>query len=344
MMRKRPTLKTISEMCGLAVPTVSRALNDAPDIARDTKAMVRKVAAEIGYVPDRAGLRLKTGKTHFVAFISETDQIAQDHTGPVVAAIIEALAHTPYNLLVFPQVAGKDPVETVRQVVGGGLADAVILNRTVPQDSRVRFLLDEGLRFVTYGRTMWQGQHAFYDFDNARFGTLAVTQLALAGCQHLAFLPGPGETNFAQDMARGVAEEAARQGLGLSLIDGVTSDDRPEAIVAGCVAHLRQVPQVDGIICPSASKASAVAAAFEAVGRTIGKDAQICAKKVTPQFTLGPPKIQVIHEDLNAAGRFLARAAVHAIEQPLGAPMQHIDVPEMPGLDRDGQLAHQIAR
>ena len=28
----RPTLKTIAKLSGLAVPTVSRALNDAPDI------------------------------------------------------------------------------------------------------------------------------------------------------------------------------------------------------------------------------------------------------------------------------------------------------------------------
>ncbi len=48
----KPTLKTISQISGLAVPTVSRALNDAPDIGSATKKLVRKIADEIGYVPN----------------------------------------------------------------------------------------------------------------------------------------------------------------------------------------------------------------------------------------------------------------------------------------------------
>ena len=38
----KPTLKTISRLSGLAVPTVSRALNDAPDIGVQTLDQARK--------------------------------------------------------------------------------------------------------------------------------------------------------------------------------------------------------------------------------------------------------------------------------------------------------------
>ena len=38
---ERPTLKTISRITGLAVATVSRALNDAPDISQKTKKLVQ---------------------------------------------------------------------------------------------------------------------------------------------------------------------------------------------------------------------------------------------------------------------------------------------------------------
>ena len=59
---EKPTLKTIARATGLAVATVSRALGDAPDLRADTKARVARVAAELGYVPNRAGLRLRTGR------------------------------------------------------------------------------------------------------------------------------------------------------------------------------------------------------------------------------------------------------------------------------------------
>ncbi|MCB1359139.1 MAG: LacI family DNA-binding transcriptional regulator, partial [Maritimibacter sp.] len=42
---QKPTLKTIAGISGLAVATVSRALNDAPDIGADTKKLVRRIAA-----------------------------------------------------------------------------------------------------------------------------------------------------------------------------------------------------------------------------------------------------------------------------------------------------------
>ncbi|WP_155983480.1 LacI family DNA-binding transcriptional regulator, partial [Nitratireductor aquibiodomus] len=42
----RPTLRTIAEMTGLAVTTVSRALLDAPQIAFETRQRVQRVARE----------------------------------------------------------------------------------------------------------------------------------------------------------------------------------------------------------------------------------------------------------------------------------------------------------
>jgi len=57
--RERPTLRTVAQACGLAVTTVSRALNNRSDIALATRQRVRQVADELGYVPDRAGRGLR---------------------------------------------------------------------------------------------------------------------------------------------------------------------------------------------------------------------------------------------------------------------------------------------
>ncbi|MEP3303717.1 MAG: LacI family DNA-binding transcriptional regulator, partial [Roseibium sp.] len=63
---QRPTLKTIAFMTGLGITTVSKALKDAPDIGEATKKRVRLVADQIGYRPNRAGVRLRTGKTNVI--------------------------------------------------------------------------------------------------------------------------------------------------------------------------------------------------------------------------------------------------------------------------------------
>lgn len=57
-------LKDIAERAGVSVMTVSKAMRDAPDVAVATKAKLRKLADEMGYVPDGAaqGLRRRSTK------------------------------------------------------------------------------------------------------------------------------------------------------------------------------------------------------------------------------------------------------------------------------------------
>ena len=62
--RNRPTLKTIAFMTGLGVTTVSRALKDAPDIGIETRKRVKLVADQVGYRPNRAGVRLRKAHVH----------------------------------------------------------------------------------------------------------------------------------------------------------------------------------------------------------------------------------------------------------------------------------------
>lgn len=45
------TIKELSARCGLSVSTVSKALNDYPDVSEETRKQVRVVADEMGYRP-----------------------------------------------------------------------------------------------------------------------------------------------------------------------------------------------------------------------------------------------------------------------------------------------------
>ena len=125
--KDRPTLKTIAELSGLAVPTVSRALNDAPDIGQATKDKVRRIAADIGYRPNRAGLRLRTGKTNVIALILSTEHDIMNHTARLITSIAAATRNTPYHMIVTPYFPDQDPMEPVRYVTETGSADGIII-------------------------------------------------------------------------------------------------------------------------------------------------------------------------------------------------------------------------
>ena len=58
------TIRQIAERCGVSLSTVSKALNGADDVSRSTMTRIRKVAEEMGYVPNAAARALKTSRSY----------------------------------------------------------------------------------------------------------------------------------------------------------------------------------------------------------------------------------------------------------------------------------------
>ena len=114
-----PTLKTIAFMTGLGISTVSRALKDGPEIGADTKARVKLIAREIGYRPNRAGVRLKTGKTNVITVVLNAGEDGSGFFSNFVYGISDALSGTSYHLVVTPYSL-SDPMAPVRYIVAEG--------------------------------------------------------------------------------------------------------------------------------------------------------------------------------------------------------------------------------
>jgi len=85
-------LKDIALQVGVSIMTVSKALRDAPDVSAATKANIKNVAQQMGYVPDSSaqGLRTKTTKL-FGLLIPST-------TNPVYARMVMAIEERAHDL------------------------------------------------------------------------------------------------------------------------------------------------------------------------------------------------------------------------------------------------------
>ena len=68
-----PSLKDLAKECGVSVATVSKALNNQPDISAATRERVRAAAHRMGYLPNAAARALKTNRTYNlgVLFVDE---------------------------------------------------------------------------------------------------------------------------------------------------------------------------------------------------------------------------------------------------------------------------------
>ncbi len=68
----RITIEDISRQTGLSRGTVSRALNDRPDISRQTKQRVLEACRKLNYLPSHAARSLATGRSFAVAVLVDT--------------------------------------------------------------------------------------------------------------------------------------------------------------------------------------------------------------------------------------------------------------------------------
>jgi LacI family transcriptional regulator len=328
---ERPTLKTIAAETGLAVATVSRALKDAPDIGAATKLRVQEAAARLGYRPNRAGVRLRTGKTNVIALVLSTESDVMNHTSQLIYSIANALRGTAYHLIVTPFFPDQDPMDPIRYLVETESADAIILNQTKPDDPRVRYMAERGFPFATHGRTDMGIEHSYYDFDNEAFGTLGVNALAAAGRKRLLLVPPPRTHSYARHMTTGFVQAAGEHGLAFEVLTTATSDSGGTAIEAAVYDHMaNSTLRPDGLLCGSTTAAMAAVTAAERLGLILGRDFDLVAKEAIRFLHRFRPAILVVHEDVRQAGDFLARAVVAKVERR--------DTPAKQGLDRPGSV------
>ena len=323
---ERPTLKTIAYLTGLGVTTVSRALKDGPEIGEDTKQRVRLIAQQIGYRPNRAGVRLRTGKTNVISLILNTHEEGYGFISAMVYGISEALSATPYHLVVTPHSL-SDPMEPVRYIVETKSADGIIISRTEPNDPRVRYMQSQGFPFATHGRTEIEKPHAFYDYDNAEFAKEAIRNLVKRGRTKIALLGPPNALYYHKHTVSGFLDGLKQVGLSAVVFDDVDSD-RPMADIKAFGEKLGQSDdRPDGIVASSAMAAIALISGLEDSGRKVGQDFDIVAKQSTMPLNWYRKEIITIDEDFREAGRYLADSVLAVINGAEPASLQHLAKP-----------------
>ncbi len=324
---ERPTLKTIAFMTGLGITTVSRALKDAPDIGSETKERVKLVARQLGYQPNRAGVRLRTGKTNVIALVLSIEQELMGFTSQMVQGISEVLGGTQYHLVVTPHSFEKDPMVPVRYILDTGSADGVIISRMEPEDPRVRLMTERNLPFVTHGRTDMGIVHPFHDFDNEAYVYQAVQRLVQRGRRRIALLAPLSRFSY-QIHSRIGFERGLNDFQATEVSMGrMTTETALEEIRAYAERLCRLPEPPDGIVSLSGSASIALVAGAEAAGRRLGKEIDIVSKQSAEFLNWIRPEMLTVTEDVRYAGQELAKAVLARIDGVAPELLQSIDGP-----------------
>jgi LacI family transcriptional regulator len=346
---KKPTLKTIAIALGLGVTTVSRALRDDAKIAAATRKSVQEMALKLSYHPSRAGLRLRTGKTNVLSLVLDTDEQLGSFVSQMICGITEGLEDTPYQLIVTPYTKHGDPVAPIRHLVETEAVDGIIISRMEPEDVRVKYMIGQGMPFVTHGRTQMGVEHPYFDFDNEAFARIAVDCLASLGRKRLSLLAPPAGLSFHDHTRHGFEAALAGHGLEEVPIRGISNDSSIQQIRIAVRNLMQQSPAPDGLVNSSGGVSGtggailAIQAGLKDVGAVIGRDVDIVTKQLFANLPIFGDEFYVVHEDVRETGRGLAKALLGWIEGRPVSELQTLVVPTEVSLQTTtDQLHHKI--
>jgi LacI family transcriptional regulator len=327
--RGKPTLRTIANMTGLAVTTVSRALSDAPQISLETRERVHKIASEIGYLPDRAAQRLKTGRTNVISILLDSHEEVVGFGTAIMYGIAKALKETSYHLVVAPNFLSTTDVEAAEYIVRNNFADGVIFTRTEPFDGRVRMLLETGFPFVSHGRTDFATEHPYVDYDNYAFAYEGTRRLISKGRSKVTILLPPRRLTFYQHLLHGFMTAVREAGAAYEIPEEITLDS-PASAIRDYVRTRASMPDApDGFICPGEVSALATISGMDDAGKVLAENYDIVAKEHSRLLTQLQPKVETIYEDLPAAGEVLGRLLLQRINNAEAKGLNFLQPPQI---------------
>jgi DNA-binding LacI/PurR family transcriptional regulator len=182
----RTTIVDIAKACGVSVSTVSRILNDKPDVAEETRRRVLEVIEMHGYTRQAQWQQLAAGKSHVISIhypraLEGFNYASMDFITGATAACEEQ--HYSLNLITKPldrnQLLGLyDSMRT----------DAMILMEILATDWRVELLRTRQLPFVMIGRRNDNTGISYVDIDFEGAVVTSVDHLVALGHQQIGFL------------------------------------------------------------------------------------------------------------------------------------------------------------
>jgi LacI family transcriptional regulator len=325
--RRRATLKTISNITGLSLSTVSLSLRGGATLKEETRRKVEEAAKSVGYVPDRAGVRLRTGKTNVIALVLDGAEDSIDFARHMIQGIGHAMGGTRYHLTVTPEFERTKSAETIRYILDNRTADGVIITHTGPRDRRVQMMMDADFPFVSHGRTEFFTQHAYHDFHSEMFAAMAVERLAGKGCGSVLLVVGDDSTNNYHNIVTAFHRATARHGMEGRILEGNAGRARP-AEMRRLGEELARAPErPDGIICDSEMRTIALVGGLQDGGLKIGGDIQLVYKQTSDILPTLFPNIDSIEEDVFAAGVELTQLLLRRIAGEMPEKLQTLSEP-----------------
>jgi LacI family transcriptional regulator len=144
--RGRATIRDIADLAGVSIATVSRVLNDRPDVAPETRENVMQVVREHGFSTNRGARGLSSGRTGMIGLTLPL--VADAYFGPILSGAAEALYERDMRIIIAPTFHQHDREVSLLERLMGGTTDGAILMLPEESADELLALQRQGFPFV----------------------------------------------------------------------------------------------------------------------------------------------------------------------------------------------------
>lgn len=309
-------LEQVAKLSGVSRSTVSRVINNDPNVRTATRERVLQVIQEVHYHPNTTAQSLVAGRTRVL--------------GLVIPAAIPTMFSDPYFLILAQGITAacnardysimlwlSEPEyerRAIDKIVHGSMVDGVVAASTLMNDTLLQALLDNNFPFVLVGRAPWDDRISYVDVDNRASAHEAVNHLLRLGRHRVATVSGPANMIAGADRLAGY--EAALQERDLAVTPELVADGR--FTEAGGYAAMQQLlpQQPDAVFVASDTMALGVLRALREAGRRVPDDVAVVSFDDMPFASQTEVPLTTVRQPILRTGSVAAEILIDMMEEP----------------------------
>lgn len=191
--RRAVTIRDVAVRAGVAISSVSSAVNGRPGVSDATRARIQKAADDLGYVPSVRAQSLSTKRAFAVGLVLQRDPDVLETDpffGGFIAGIEAVLSARGYALVLQVSTSPKDDCARYRRLALSRRVDGVYLNELRVADPRLALVRELGLPAVAIAESSVDWSPAVLQDTTPAIRQLADALIAW-GHTRFAFVGGP---------------------------------------------------------------------------------------------------------------------------------------------------------
>lgn len=320
------TLEDIAEKAGVSRSTVSRVVNNNPNVREDVRKRVLDVIEKNNYHPHAAARTLASQHSWTLGLLLP-QSVSFFFTDPyyphLTKGIAQACNQYNYTLALF-LIGDKDDEEKIfPRVSRKGLLDGVIVQAGHHGDQQIiGQLIDSNIPLVVAGRPFRSDNVSYIDIDNINASYNAVSHLIRLGYKQIATIAGPANSTVGIDRKTGYLKaltDRARKVDESLMIEGDFTE------TGGYYAMQKLLPsKPDAVFAASDIMAIGAMRAVREAGLKIPDDVAFVGFDDLPIATLSDVQLTTVRQPVVQFGTKAVEILIDQIENGIQPPRRVI--------------------